>query len=39
MIGRDVIGENFSEEKFSPCPFEKTSGKGDAAPAFYRCVR
>ena len=33
-------GENFSEEKFSPDPFQKTLGQGlgdTATPEFYRC--
>ena len=37
-LGRS--GENFSGEKFSPCPFQKTFGqgvRGDADPGFYRC--
>ena len=33
-------GENFSGEKFSPCPFQKTLGQGvgvSVAGLFYRC--
>ena len=40
MVGRWGIGENFSGEKFSPDPFQKTfwaRGRGYADPGFYRC--